>query len=100
MTLEEMIAIIEPQDDIHPEYSEFELVENKLSARSDLHAFILLDQLVPGNDDIVSDADHDTIWLGVESEELAAVVTEEQLTDLVRCGLSYDAEHDSFSMNI
>ena len=46
------------------EYAEFERVENKRSQRRDLHAFLLLDEIVPGDTDMVSF---------------------EQIRDLVRC---------------
>lgn len=77
------------------EFLKFEHVQNKLSNRPDLHAFLLLDKLVPGNSDMVCSAEHDQIWLDVTPEELAAVATEEQIIELCRCGMVYDDELDS-----
>ncbi len=71
------------------EFIKFERVENKFSKRSDLHAFILLDKILPGESDIVEAAEHDEIYLGVDEEELAKVITEEQVLELVRSGVSY-----------
>lgn len=79
------------------EFLKFEHVKNKLHRRPDMHAFLLLDQLVPGDSDMVAGASHDEIWLEVDCEALAAVVTEEQLIDLHRCGIRYD-ETDSLCM--
>lgn len=80
------------------EYLEFERVQNKLSNRPDIHAFLLLDKLVPGESDIVSSAEHDEIWLAVEPEELAQVATEEQIVELIRCGVRLDDDIEAFAM--
>ena len=45
------------------EFLKFDRVENKRSQRSDLHAFLLLDELFPCDSDIVNHAEHDQIWL-------------------------------------
>lgn len=67
--------------DIHP--------EDKPS-RSDLNAFIKLNELVPGNQNIVMSAEHDKIWLGVELDDLAKVATSNDVLYLVRCGVMVD----------
>ena len=80
------------------EYLKFHRVENKLSCRHDLHAFILLDKLVPGDSDIVSCAEHDQIWLDVTPQELEGVATEEQVIELIRCGVRCESGYESLSM--
>lgn len=71
------------------EYIKFERVEHKLSARPDLHAFLLLDSLFPSPGfDIVSGATHDEIFLAFGGDQLDAL-TDEQVRDLVRCGVRY-----------
>lgn len=88
-----MLDLTEIFNKYDDEYLEFEKVENKLSSRSDLHAFILLDRLVPGHHDIVSDATHDEIYLDTDIEELAKVATEEDILTLIRCGVRlFDGE--------
>jgi len=83
--MENIEAVFNKFDD---EFLKFERVENKLSRRPDLHAFLLLDSLLPGDRDIVSAAAHDEIYLDVELDQLAATaITEEQVRDLVRCGV-------------
>lgn len=79
------------------EYHKFDLVQNKLSQRADLHAFLLLDLIVPGKCDIVSSAEHDEIWLGVSLEELESA-TEEQILELIRCGVRLDSSNDALAM--
>jgi hypothetical protein len=80
------------------EFLEFGRVQNKRSKRPDLHAFLLLDELVPGKSDIVSCAEHDEIWLDVSPDELAEVATEEQILELHRCGVRYDGGTDSLAL--
>ena len=82
-----MLDLTEIFNKYRDEYLEFKKVENKLSSRPDLHAFILLDRLVPGHRDIVTEAAHDEIFLDTDTEELAKVATEEDIISLIRCGV-------------
>lgn len=77
-------------------------VEPKFSNRPDLHAFVMLDKLLPveggvisksvwKGDNIVESAEHDEIWLSISPDRLAEVVSEFQVRDLIRCGVRYDA---------
>lgn len=85
-------------DEFEDEFLKFDRVENKLSQRPDLHAFLLLDKLVPGVHDMVSAAEHDEFYLEVSPAELLKVATKEQLRDLHRCGVRYDDSYDSLCM--
>ena len=80
------------------EFLEFDEVENKLSNRPDLCAFILLDKLLPGDSDIVSAAEHDEIFLDVDIETLESVATADDLLTLIRCGVRYDSDFDCLAM--
>ncbi len=71
--------------------------ENRLSNRPDLHAFLLLDRLVPGSRDIVSGSGYEVIYLATDVKKLARVITEEQIIDLLRCGISYDEQKRLYS---
>lgn len=93
MTIEELHALFKKHKD---QYSRFDRIAAPFSRRPDLHAFILLDRLVPGTRDIVSAAEHDEIFLDVSVEDLAAVATEENIIDLIRCGVRWDS--DSLAM--
>jgi hypothetical protein len=79
-------------------YIKFERIENKLSGRPDLHAFLLLDKLMPGTRDMVSAAEHDEIYLDVDCEKLAEVASEHDILALTRCGVRYDEDTDSLCM--
>ena len=83
-------------DKFEDEYIQFERIENKLHARPDIHAFILLDKLVPGDRDMVCAAEHDEIYLDVDTDALALVATEDDILQLVRCGVRLD--DDSLAM--
>lgn len=74
------------------EFLKFERVEPKRSRRADLHAFILLDELVHDEParDILGCAEHDEVYLSIDEDDLAAVVTEAQVIELVRCGVRCD----------
>lgn len=80
------------------DYIKFERIENKLSGRPDLHAFLLLDKLMPGTRDMVSAAEHDEIYLDVDCEKLAEVASEHDILALTRCGVRYDEDTDSLCM--
>ena len=78
--------------------SKFDRVEVKLSSRPDIHAFILLNQLVPGKTDIIDGSEHDEIYLGVDVEELRKAATRDQLIDLCRCGIRFNDDYDCLAM--
>jgi len=80
------------------EFLKFDRVQNKMANRPDIHAFMLLDKLVPGTSDMVSAAEHDEIWLTVSPEELEKAATEEQIVELIRCGVRLDSSTDSLAM--
>ena len=80
------------------EYCQFKKIENPTHSRPDVTAFLLLDKLCPApGRDIVSGADHDEIYLEVDIERLAEVITDEEILILVRCGVRYH-ETDSLAM--
>jgi hypothetical protein len=82
------------------EYMEFERVPIKLASRPDVHAFMLLDKLVPSKSrmDMVASAEHDEIYLEVDPKKLFAVAKDEEIIELIRCGVRYEEELDSFAM--
>jgi len=79
------------------EYLEFHRIENKRSNRPDLHAFLLLDELFPSDQDIICSAEHDQFWLDVPEEEIEKI-PEDKIIELVRCGVGYDEDIESLSM--
>lgn len=83
---------------VNEDYNKFELIQNKRSQRADIHAFLILDELQPGNKDLISATGHDIIFLDVNVEKLNIVITDEQILELVRSGVMYDREYDCLAM--
>jgi hypothetical protein len=102
MTVEELVDLFETHED---EFLKDERVEpgRRLHRRPDLHVFLMLDRLV-GDDaegadrDMVSAAVYDEIYLEVTPADVAAKATEEDIVDMIRCGLRYDNDTNSFCM--
>ena len=76
------------------EFLRFDRVENKRSSRPDIHAFILLNELCPGERDIINGAEHDVYFLDIGVDELTEKATDDQLIELHRCGITYLTEYD------
>ncbi len=87
MTQKHLIALFDKHNE---EFLEFERVENKLSKRHDVHAIILLDKLCPSGMDMICGARHDLIFFSPELKDLARVITEEQVLELIRSGVRLD----------
>lgn len=66
-------------------------VDERPFSSPDLCAFALLDKKFPTEreQDMVSAAEHDQIWLRVKDEQIAQLAADEVLY-LTRCGVSYD----------
>ena len=92
MSLEECFELYDA------EFLKFDRIENKRSGRPDLHAFLLLDSLIPGTSDIVCATQHDEIFLDVDPIVLNEVISDDQLVELIRCGVRLDSESDSLAM--
>ena len=78
------------------EYMKFKDCTEKLSSRADICAFLIADRLVPGDSDMISNAEHDQIFLVVDLVRLEEIATDEDVANLVRCGVFID--EDSLSM--
>ena len=105
MTEDELISILSGRggddDDgggCPDEFLHFERIEHPRSTRPDIHAFLLVNELVPGSGDIIDNAAHDEIWISVEPSELAPLISREQATELTRCGVRYDRELGRLAM--
>lgn len=82
----------------HDEEScQFDRIKEKKTNRPDLQAFLILDSIIPSDYDIISASEHDEFFLDIDLEVLAAKATEEQIIDLIRCGVRY-SEYGCLSM--
>lgn len=99
MTKREMMALFERNAD-----AEFTEIWNPPSRRKDLCGLIFLDRLVPTRDAsthlMLSAAEHDRIYLGIDLDELAARVTGEDVRMLVACGIWVDRQLDSLHLYV
>lgn len=100
MRMNESMKIEELFEKYEYEYMRFESIaaDKRTSNRPDLHAFNLLDKIIPGDCDIVSAASHDEFWLEISPDELTKAATEEQILELIRCGVRLDTSTDSLAM--
>ncbi len=96
MTRDELVVFWEKKH--KNEYIEFDRVKKKYSNRHDVSAFILLDKLAPGGQDLIMGSNNEKIWLNVNINRMLANATDEQLIDLRRCGVFYDKSNDSLAM--
>lgn len=97
MQLEEMIALFKKHED---EYLKYTRIENPDVRVRDLAAFQRLDILgaFKGND-VISGAGHDEVWLSADPATVAKNGNENDVIFLLRCGVLYESECDSFRMN-
>jgi hypothetical protein len=73
-------------------------IPNKLSSRPDIHAFIILNNLVPSSSDIIDASEHDVVFLNIDCDVLEQRLSDEDLTDLIRCGVHYHTDTDCLAM--
>lgn len=90
MTLEELEALFE-------KHSDTEYLKRKGDGPNDLAAFIRIQNLVGGDKDIIAAAEHDEYWLSTDPTELAEAASEEDVIFLIRCGVRYDEDTESFA---
>lgn len=89
MTTDELEALFKKYDHQYLEKS-----PTPRHPRRDISAFLLLHELCPAHDDMVSGAVHDVIYLDPSLENLASSnITEEQVLELVRCGVRLNDDH-------
>ena len=96
MNIEELQELFEKHNDRYLKFEE--VVSNPRSKRPDLHAFLLLDSLCQGDDDMISASEHDIFYLSVRPEDVCEHITEDQVIELIACGVMYDGEYECFSM--
>lgn len=93
-----MINLSEVFEKHSKEYLKDENITQKLHKRLDVCAFLILDNLVPAEGDMITATEHDQIFLDVDLEQLAEVATEEDIANLIRCGVRLCSEYDSLCM--
>lgn len=105
MTLEEMIEIYDKYDESSQFYDFRDMPEEqKLHRRADIHAFLLLDKIFERMDsqenkttDIIQAAEHDTIYLSIDLDNIAETITKEEIISLAKAGVHF-SESDGLYM--
>lgn len=95
MTRKELIAAFVAGND---EYLSTNNLAAPRSKRRDLHAFLLIDQLLPNSDTVLTAAEHDVVFINADLDELSEVISKEQVLDLLRCGVRVDQYGDGLMM--
>ena len=81
-------------EEVNDEMCKFEKVVTKFSNRADLHAFILLDKILPNSTDIISATAYKSIFIDIDIKKLEKVISYDQIVELVRCGICYESDYD------
>lgn len=84
MTVNDMCMYFEKHN---TEYSEFDRIKKPITKRPDLYAFLMLENLCPSNVGIIAGAEHDEIFIDVDLDRLAEVITEQDIINLIRCSV-------------
>ena len=90
------MTLLEILTDEHDEFLKFENVKEKRAERPELHALLVLSELDQGADRVISWACYYKIFLSFDAETVLSKITEDQALDLIRCGVAYDWESESF----
>ena len=80
------------------EFIKFDRIKNKRSLKKDMHAFLLLEELFPeSEEEMVAAASHDIVYLSIE-EDMLEKLTDDNIIELIRCGIGYNEENDCLYM--
>ena len=92
------MGLFERFEEFSDEFIKFDRIENKRSLKRDMHAFLLLEELFPeSEEEMVATASHDTIYLSIE-EDMLEKLTDDNIIELIRCGIGYNEENDCLYM--
>jgi hypothetical protein len=99
MTVEELIELFDEFANMPYDETCFEKIENPMHCCPDVCAFLMLQAIAGGTDNMVSGAEHDEIYLSVDLDDvLDSCPTKEWLKDLYRCGVMVN--YNGFSMYV
>lgn len=98
------MSVAEFFDKYSDEYLKFDKIQNKVHPVPDICAFLMLHNLAPEINsigtfsDMISYAAHEEIFLSTDVDKLFENATNDQLIDLIRCGVRYSEEHHCLCM--
>lgn len=80
-------------------FDSFSKLPNKLAQNRRMHGLLLMQQLIGDPEvDVISGADHDMIYLEGDLDSIAEEATDEIISQLSACNISWFDEYDSFTM--
>lgn len=85
-------------EQFNDEFLKFDRVQAPRSARRDLHAFLVLEEIMPGKRPMIAASEHDEFYLDINCDEFNAKATDDQIMELLRCGVRHDQGFDSLCM--
>ena len=80
------------------EFIYFERIKVPRHPRPDLCAFLMLHELLGGDETLIYRAENDEIFLRVDTDLLAMRADSDFIRDLVRCGVRYNESTNTISM--
>ena len=78
------------------EFNHFERIENKKSLRQDVCAMLILDSIIPSGKNLIKSIESYNngnlmyFILNISNTEIEELLTEDDIVDLLRCGIFYD----------
>jgi len=92
------MSVLEIFEKHNDEYMKFEKIPQSKrdkfkTKRSDLFAFLMLDKLFPNKKDIIKYVYYEIIFLNITKEEIETL-QEDDIIELIRCGVCFNTEYD------
>ena len=82
---------------VNDDFLKFDRVEIKISQRRDVHVFMVLDGLFYGDEPLINWGGHDEIGFSITDEQVESL-SNAQVLELVRCGVTYNCDSGGLGM--
>lgn len=96
MIFDDFVELMDNED--FKDFGDFSKVSKKRSPYRDLHALMLLSELLPGTGKVLGGSDHETVYLSFDVHELVPLLTPEIVYELKHCGVLYDEDNEALMM--
>jgi len=80
------------------EFLSFEKVTDKLSNNRQMHVFMLIERFVGSSQNMIDKTGYGVIYLSVNVEILATLISAKQVLELCRCGVCFDSSKNRLYM--
>lgn len=96
MIFDDFVELMDAED--FKDFGDFDKVTKKRSPYRDLHALMLLAELLPGTGKVLEGSGHETVYLNIDVQKLAPLLTPEIVYELKHCGVLYDEDTASLML--